>query len=773
MHLHEHFPLLIEIFLKSAVVLLLAAFASAVWRHASAANRHAVWLAALLTLLLLPFTKLASPRWAYVWQRDTAPHRVAAGLPPIVARLALPALREAGSSAGDAHSSESQAVVVDWAGVGVVGWLVGVAFLLIQRVAVRWRLASMVRASRQVNDARMRALIDEIAVGHRTRPEVRESASCCVPLASGVWRPVVLLPTAALSWDEVRLSAALRHEFGHIVRRDCLSRLLLDVASALYWMNPLVWLAARAMRVAQEQACDDSVLRAGASATDYARQLVDVVRELGANRFAARHALAMAQPSTLETRVRAIVDETRDRRPLSRRMTAGAVAAVGIFLGLCGVAQLSGEEKKGPVPLKPTVTAEVQADVRQIEIESKFVELTESAARGAAFSWLPPIPEAGTWDGRPGPRVTSIRRLSPLVDTVSMQGKVIGVFDDKPMQTMIRALNQQRGVDLLSAPRVTTKVAQSAVIEITREIRYPTEYDAYKKPGSWKATAFGTKNAGVTLAVTPTVNAADEIVLDLAPEVVEFEGFRDFDAGGQGAEVVASTKFSARPLVNELEQVPAGHRVQPIFSTRKMDTSVELKAGQTVVLECGTRDDAMVVEEKGAKKPKTMHITRRLIVFVTARFVDPAKAVNAGNAKSFMTAGGKVESETPPTEVLAQKAGGKPNAGDAVPSQTVMEKAGKIILPKVEFRSASIHEAIDFLKKKSVELDPEHKGVNIVLKEPEFGYVGVTLNLANVPLIEAVKYVADLTGLKISTEPFAIILHPPTTSKTVTSPMPT
>lgn len=42
---------------------------------------------------------------------------------------------------------------------------------------------------------------------------------------------------------------------------------------------------------------------------------------------------------------------------------------------------------------------------------------------------------------------------------------------------MIRALNQKKGVDLLSSPRVTTKSGNKAQIEIIREFRYPTEFD--------------------------------------------------------------------------------------------------------------------------------------------------------------------------------------------------------------------------------------------------------------------------------------------------------
>ena len=53
-----------------------------------------------------------------------------------------------------------------------------------------------------------------------------------------------------------------------------------------------------------------------------------------------------------------------------------------------------------------------------------------------------------------------------------------GVFTDPQFQVVVRALNQKKGVDLLSAPKVTTKSGQRAIIEVVREFRYPTLYSS-------------------------------------------------------------------------------------------------------------------------------------------------------------------------------------------------------------------------------------------------------------------------------------------------------
>src|SRR6185437_14966066 len=57
-----------------------------------------------------------------------------------------------------------------------------------------------------------------------------------------------------------------------------------------------------------------------------------------------------------------------------------------------------------------------------------------------------------------------------------------GVFTNPQFQVVIRALNQKKGIDLLSAPSVTTKSGQRAIIEVIRELRYPRTYTAPQVP---------------------------------------------------------------------------------------------------------------------------------------------------------------------------------------------------------------------------------------------------------------------------------------------------
>ncbi len=98
-------------------------------------------------------------------------------------------------------------------------------------------------------------------------------------------------------------------------------------------------------------------------------------------------------------------------------------------------------------------------------------------------------------------------------------------------------------------------------------------------------------------------------------------------------------------------------------------------------------------------------------------------------------------------------------------TERIERKLHRIIIPKLEFRETTINEAIDFLKKKSVDLDEDSpagdRGVNIVMKIPQDSQdARISVSLSNIPLIEALRYVTGLGNLKFKVEPYAVTIVP-------------
>jgi general secretion pathway protein D len=223
-----------------------------------------------------------------------------------------------------------------------------------------------------------------------------------------------------------------------------------------------------------------------------------------------------------------------------------------------------------------------------------------------------------------------------------------GVFTDPQFQVVIRALNQKKGVDLLSAPKVTTKSGQRALIEIVREFRYPTTFTPPQVPsitGGVGGTgtvsievvtpttpqSFETRNTGVTLEVEPVVGPDGQTIdLNLVPQVVEFEGFINYGSPifGVNPNLVSGTTVPQVLLTQNVIN-------QPVFSTRKVTTNVSVWDGQTVVLGGLMREDVQKTEDKTPivgdiplvgrlfRTNTEQHIKRNLVIFVTARLITP------------------------------------------------------------------------------------------------------------------------------------------------------
>ncbi len=97
----------------------------------------------------------------------------------------------------------------------------------------------------------------------------------------------------------------------------------------------------------------------------------------------------------------------------------------------------------------------------------------------------------------------------------------------------------------------------------------------------------------------------------------------------------------------------------------------------------------------------------------------------------------------------------------------ILNKLHDIVLPAVQFKAASVEEAVEYLRVQSRALDtvePEisKKGVEILLitgpADPFAKPAQLTLDLRTVPLMEALRFVADLAGMKLKMGPDAVLI---------------
>lgn len=179
----------------------------------------------------------------------------------------------------------------------------------------------------------------------RLEGNIRLSAAAATPLTWGVVRPVIVLPAAALAWTAQERERALRHERAHIERRDWLWQMFAQLATAVCWFHPLVWLAVYELQLESELAADDAVVREGLDAAAYASQLVQAARGLQSE--ALLPAVAMIRRSTLETRVAAILSDRRKRDRAGVPARLGVILAAMVVLGPVSLLQAAKTHRVG------------------------------------------------------------------------------------------------------------------------------------------------------------------------------------------------------------------------------------------------------------------------------------------------------------------------------------------------------------------------------------------------------------------------------------------
>lgn len=379
--------------LKGALVFLLALVITGLMRRASAAARHTVWTLALGAALVLPILFVMLPGWqvpvlpgpspstfAVAPVAPTAP--VAPVAPVAPAALAPPVFSAPPSPRGApaprpdvrVHVFESEAgptiferhvlrpvaeasrglpaavqqakrVVVNavppslqnWQVWVLLVWAVGAGALVLRwffAVVGAWRL---VREAEPVYDLGWQEMKERIAYGLDLDQNVRllRSDRLGVPVAGGIFDPVVVLPADADTWPEERREVVLTHELAHIVRRDCLTQTLAQWAVALHWFNPLAWLAHRRYLLEREHACDDYVLNHGTRASDYAEHLLQIARRFRRETLALHATAPMARKSNLEDRITSILNPERRRAALGRAaFVATSLVALAFVLPL-------------------------------------------------------------------------------------------------------------------------------------------------------------------------------------------------------------------------------------------------------------------------------------------------------------------------------------------------------------------------------------------------------------------------------------------------------
>jgi beta-lactamase regulating signal transducer with metallopeptidase domain len=358
---------------RGAVLVGFALAALPLLRRAPAEARRLCLALALGGALVLPAVSAALPAWRVGAHPSIAALR---GL-PLAEPLAedgptLAVLRVAPIPAAQAAAPAPSSV--DFASVPAAVWALGALVVVVRLVGGVRRSRAIVRRASPATS--WTSAILRAAEVSGISADVRVTDELDAPAVTGILAPVVLVPRASASWSDARRFAVLMHELAHVRQRDCLAQVLAQLACAVHWFDPLVWIAARRLRFEREIAADDAVLAAGMRPSSYAEDLLAIA---GARAVPAG-TLGMAEPSELAVRITAIVAARRAMGTLSRPRAALLAATMGAILLVVACATpeapTSAPASVAPEPAAVALGATSTIDHRLQQIADEELERT-------------------------------------------------------------------------------------------------------------------------------------------------------------------------------------------------------------------------------------------------------------------------------------------------------------------------------------------------------------------------------------------------------------
>jgi len=301
------------------------------------------------------------------------------------------------------------------------------------------------------------------------------------------------------------------------------------------------------------------------------------------------------------------------------------------------------------------ILKELNVVPNQIEIEARFVEVNEADMNALGFEWFlnddyTVASQNGNYAPGAAPRVdimgnkttggfTTGNRFIPDVvssDSAAVSDSVLsiaGILTNPELGLVVHALEQKGHADLLSSPKVTTQTGQEATIKVVTEYIYPTAYEVTPVTGETDQDTsviiggivepqdFQMREVGVILTVQPDVSPEGQMItLNMTPEVVTEPDWKNY----------GTTYTDQDGNIQQLSME------QPFFHTRLVQTSISIYNGATVVM------GGMITEKREDTVDKIPFLgdipfigvffqsktsqsqKRNLLIFVTARLVDPA-----------------------------------------------------------------------------------------------------------------------------------------------------
>jgi beta-lactamase regulating signal transducer with metallopeptidase domain len=168
-------------------------------------------------------------------------------------------------------------------------WLFGIFAIMLFPIISYKTLMKAIDEDERSEDQRIVVLAYKAAKEARVnRLQIRYSYYLDTPALIGLFYPMIIIPHDMLSYDDEVIYHILLHELVHYGEQHLLFQWAFWLVKAIYWFNPIVWIAHEWMKMDAEYACDDEVLHilGQEQYSNYGHNLIELSAHQGKRSYA-------------------------------------------------------------------------------------------------------------------------------------------------------------------------------------------------------------------------------------------------------------------------------------------------------------------------------------------------------------------------------------------------------------------------------------------------------------------------------------------------------
>ncbi|HEU4522432.1 MAG TPA: M56 family metallopeptidase [Thermoanaerobaculia bacterium] len=362
---------------------------------------------------------------------------------PAVAAFAMPLLLPVNV----APATQASVAALDWIVLAAAAiCVIHVAIMLIGSgrtvaAAMRSAVPASLRDVALLNAARKR-------VGVPYAIDVVRSPISEAPAVLRVVRPLIVLPADGPdALDDDELESLICHECAHVARRDNLLALFAGIIRAIFWFNPLVWLAQWRLAAEREKACDEIVADRGRSPETYAQALAKICHVILAKPAAGVSCMASAH---LKQRMEHIMRYESSRRTAFSHLAITSAAIVILFTSVAMTAALKAVPASAEEPYAFTAAVTNSGgDVYVVQIKA-----TEGPTRQLA--WAP------RWVRVKAGETFTVRGGMAVGAEPDLEFRAEGRIDQRGH--LLADINVTRGADVLQRTKLDVSPAEEPYV---------------------------------------------------------------------------------------------------------------------------------------------------------------------------------------------------------------------------------------------------------------------------------------------------------------------